>query len=151
MTSGPTARDVRYAAVADVLARAVREGEVEAADALRILKHELRKRNTNRSLKVPERSERAQQVIDDYARRKKAIPKNGSDDALHADHVNPLTEDVLYRLTTTGAWLAALPDLMRVVCVTAAENYALEQVERTGVRGEAKYGLAGITLLTVGV
>jgi hypothetical protein len=36
------AKDVRAAQIAHVLARAVREGGLEEADALRILRHELR-------------------------------------------------------------------------------------------------------------
>lgn len=96
---------------------------------------------------MPERSEGAQRVIDKYAKRKEPIPKNGSDDALHADHVNPLTEDVLLRLLTPADWLAAMPDLMRVVCLTAAENYQLERLERSGLTGEKKYEMAGITLI----
>lgn len=142
-------KDERYAAVANALAAAVRAGEVDAKDALRILRHELRRRNTNKTLTIPERSEAAQAVIEDYAKRGIPVPKNGSLDALHADHVMPLTAEHLETLTTTDAWLGALPDLMRVVCVTAKENYDLEVIERGGITGDAKYGEAGIRFVQI--
>ena len=66
MTS-PTPKQLRAAQVAHVLARAVRDGEVEASDALRILRHELRRRNTNTSLTITQRSHGAQASIDKYA------------------------------------------------------------------------------------
>jgi hypothetical protein len=139
----PTARDVRAARVAHLLARAVRQGEIEAADALRILRHELRRRNTNTTLTIPRRSTGAQASIDKYA--PEPPPKNDSNDALHADHVYPFTSDLLQTVTTVDGWLAELERLRSVVCVTAAENYTLEKLERQGASGPLKYQLAGIT------
>jgi hypothetical protein len=138
--------DVRAARVADVLARAVRDGEVEAVDALRILRHELRRRNTNSTLRIPQRSAGAQASIDKYA--PLAPPKNGSPDALHADHVYPLTAELLLTTQTVDAWLVELARLREVVCVTAAENYALERAEHSGVTGPDKYEAADVTFLT---
>jgi hypothetical protein len=139
----PTARDIRAARVAHVLARAVRQGEVDPADALRVLRHELRRRNTNGSLKIQHRSDAAQASIDKYA--PGAPPKNGSPDALHADHVYPLTVELLHSVDTVEKWVTELERLRTVVCVTAAENYILEQVERRGVTGPDKYQEAGIS------
>ena len=85
--SQPAARDLRAAKVAHVISRAVRDGEIEASDALRILRHELRRR-TNASLRIARRSNGAQASVDTYA--PDLPPKNGSPDALHADHVNTL-------------------------------------------------------------
>jgi hypothetical protein len=62
-------RDRRAAQVANVLARAFREGEVAAVDVLRVLRHELRRRNTNQALKIETRSVEAQKVIDAYGKR----------------------------------------------------------------------------------
>ena len=73
--------------LAAVLAEAVRTGSLQAADALRVIRHEMRGRNTNKKSTLPYRSSRAQAVIDDYADRGEPVPRNGSDDALHADHV----------------------------------------------------------------
>jgi hypothetical protein len=140
----PSARDLRAAAVATVLARAVRAGEVEQSDALRIIKHEMRRRNTNQKLKIEKRSAAAQAVIDKYAALGEAPPNNNSPEALHADHVHGFTEDVLRATETPEQWLAALARLREVVCVTAEENYALEKIERSGVTGPAKYEQAGI-------
>jgi hypothetical protein len=39
-----------------------------------------------------------------------------------------------------------LERLRTVVCVTAAENYALQKVEGQGTTGPEKYALAGIEL-----
>jgi len=139
-------RDRRAAQLANVLARAFREGEVAAADALRVLRHELRRRNTNQALEIATRSTEAQKVIDAYG--KGPVPKNGSLDALHSDHVYPLTESDLRRNNTIEAWLAALPGLRTVVCVTARENYRLERCEREGITGPPKYAQAGVAFTT---
>jgi len=144
--SPATPRQIRFARLGAVLARGVVAGEVEATDALRVLRHELRRMNVNRALYAPFRSVGAQAAIDRYAAAGTTIPKNGSDDSLHCDHVNALGAHDLEQLTTVESWLDALPDLTAVVCVTAAENYSLEQIERTGVTGWAKYEGAGITV-----
>jgi hypothetical protein len=120
----PSDRDVRDAALASILAQAVREDRLLAVDALRVIRHELRRRNTNRKLAITKRSLAAQAVIEKYARSGQAIPKNSSDEALHADHVYALTD--------------------KVVCVTASENYRLEKLERVGFNGPAKYTEAAI-------
>ncbi len=129
-----------------MLAGAVRTGEVEAVDALRILRHELRRRNTNSAPRIKVRSAAAQASIDKYAPQRP--PRNDSDDALHADHVYPLTADLLHSVDTVEGWAAELARLRSVVCVTAAENYALERVEAQGTTGPEKYALAGITFAT---
>jgi hypothetical protein len=147
--NGPTPKDQRLAAVAAALARAVVAADVDAADALRIIRHELRRRNTNRALGAPFRSRRAQEVIDRYAQAGEPIPKNSSNDALHCDHVFQVTVDDLYRLHTRDDWLAAIVHLDQVVCVTAAENYHLERIERTGVQGWAKYPKADVEVVEV--
>jgi hypothetical protein len=139
----PTPKDLRAAQVAHVIARAVRDGEVDSADALRILRHELRRRNTNSALKIAQRSRGAQASIDKYA--PDPPPKNDSPDALHADHVYPLTSELLHAVDTVEKWIVELERLRTVVCVTAAENYALERVERGGVTGPQKYAQAGVT------
>lgn len=141
--STPSARDLRAARVAHVLARGVREGEVDTSDALRILRHELRRRNTNTSLKIRQRSLAAQACIDKYA--PDPPPKNGSPDALHADHVYPLTKELLHTVDAVEKWIVELERLRTVVCVTAAENYVLEKIERRGVTGLEKYPRAGVT------
>jgi len=45
-------------------------------------------------------------------------------------------------------WVAELQRLATVVCVTARENYTLEQIEKTGSRGPEKYAAAGVTFTT---
>jgi hypothetical protein len=67
---------------------------------------------------------------------------NNSDDALHADHVWPITERHLKEVTTIDAWVEELRLLATVVCVTARENYRLIHVEKT-TPGPEKYALAG--------
>jgi hypothetical protein len=119
-TPPPSDRDRRAAQVAHVLARAVRDGELVAADALRILRHELRRRNTNQALNIATRSAEAQRVIDEYGAAN--VPKNESPDALHADHVYPLTEDELRRNDTLELWINQMQSLQTVVCVTAKER-----------------------------
>jgi hypothetical protein len=142
----PTGRDLRDARVAHVLARAVREGEVEAVDALRILQHELRRRNTNSTPRIGAAPVGAQASIDKYAPQRP--PRNDSDDALHADHVYPLTAGLLHSVDTVDRLVTELARLRTVVCVTAFENYALERVEAQGSIGPEKYALAGITFTT---
>jgi hypothetical protein len=139
-------RDRRAAQVAHVLSRAVRDGEMVSADALRLLRHELRRRNTNRAQTIAIRSTEAQRVIDQYGAG--GAPKNASPEALHADHVFRLTEDELHVNDTLELWIEALDRLRTVVCVTARENYRLEQCERHGITGPAKYGQAGVTFTT---
>jgi hypothetical protein len=139
-------RDRRAAQVAHILSRAVRDEEMVAADALRILRHELRRRNKKGTQKIPIRSIEAQRVIDRYGTAN--VPKNESPDALHADHVYPLKEDELQRNHTLELWIDALPRLRTVVCVTAAENYRLEACEKRGVTGPNKYVQAGVAFTT---
>lgn len=129
-----------------MLARAVRDEEVAIPDALRVLRHELRRRHTNKKLKIPTRSLGAQAVIDKYG--SAGVPKNDSDDALHADHVHPLTETTLRETDTVEKWVVELRRVQMVVCVTAAENYRLELIERSGTTGPGKYVLAGIEFAT---
>ena len=59
----------------------------------------------------------------------------------------PLTEETLRRVVTVDNWVRELARLRAVVCVTAKENYALEQVEKLGLTGQAKYERAGIALV----
>ena len=84
-------------------------------------------------------------MIADYAARGEPIPKNGSDEALHADHVYELRVDQLRATFTVDEWHDVLAAARTVVVVTAKENYALEKLERSGIRGPAKYEAAGIT------
>ena len=144
----PTARESRAARVAHVLARAVRQGEADAIDVLRILKHELRRLNTNKKERLPTRSRAAQEVIERYAGLGQAVPKNSSDDALHADHVYPLTVSALQEISSVEGWLEELRRVAIVVCLTAKENYELEKVERGGTTGPSKYAEAGIVFVT---
>jgi hypothetical protein len=139
-----TPRDRRFAALAAVLARATSAGEVADVDALRVIRHELRRRNVNRAIKSGRRSVAAQVVIDKYAAANMPVPKNSSDDALHSDHVFPISLSDLQRLQSVDAWLAELPRLTEVVCVTAVENYRLEVLEKNGARGWSKYEAAGV-------
>lgn len=139
-----TPRDRRFAALAAALARAASAGEVADVDALRVIRHELRRRNVNRAIKSGRRSIAAQEVIDQYATAKTPIPKNSSNDALHCDHVFPLLLSDLQRLQSVDAWMAELPRLTEVVCLTAVENYRLEVLEKAGARGWSKYEAAGI-------
>jgi hypothetical protein len=141
-----TPKELRAAQVAHVLARGVRDGEVNPVDASRILKHELRRLNTNRSHMLKVRSHGAQASIEKHAPERP--PPNGSDDSLHADHVYAFTANLLHRVTTVEAWLRELRRLATVVCVTAKENYALEQVEKAGAQGPEKYAIAGVTFAT---
>lgn len=130
--------------MAAVLAAAYRNGEIESEDALRIIRHELRRLQTNKKLVIPRRSMQAHNVIAQYEARGVPLPKNGSSDALHADHIHPLSVRQLRTLQTIPQWVRALKRLEQVVCVTAAENYRLEQIEKQGIKGPAKYEKAGI-------
>lgn len=145
-----TDKQLRAAQVAHVLARAARNDEVSAADVLRILRHELRRLNTGNKLHVPTRSVEAQAVIDRYTAAGANVPNNNSDDALHADHVWPITERHLREVTTVDGWVDELRLLATVVCVTARENYRLIRVEKT-TAGPQKYALAGVTFTTAEV
>jgi hypothetical protein len=149
MTDHANARpsDLRFARLASVLAAGVRDGQLEQSDALRVLKHQLRLFNRNKAIRVARRSVGAQDVIDRYERDEIAIPKNGSWDALHADHVFPLKGDQLSDLVTASDWLGRLDRLREVVCVTAAENETLRQVEAANIDGWEKYIRANIELL----
>jgi len=133
--------------IANVLARPVRDKEAEATDALRILRHELRRLNTGKKQTIPVRSVAAQHVIDRYAVQGRQVPNNNSPDALHADHVWRLTADHLVATGTVEAWLEVLRRLSTVVCVTARENYALIRAERTA-DGPAKYAVVGVSFTT---
>jgi hypothetical protein len=136
-------RKERAAALAHVLARAVRDQEVAYADARRVLVHELRRLNNNRKLAIRPRSAGAQLAIELHGA--DAVPKNGSDDALHADHYATISPETFERVTSDEGWLIELDRLASsVVCVTAKENYQLERVEKTGVTGPEKYAIAGI-------
>lgn len=137
-------RDRRDAELAAVLAEAVRAGKLQEADALRVIRHEMRRRNTNKKSTLPYRSLRAQAVIDEYAGRGEQVPKNDSDDALHADHVYEFGAQHLHSTVTVGEWHEVLTLARTVVVVTARENYQLENLEVGGVRGPAKYRAAGI-------
>lgn len=140
-----TNRDQRDAQLAAVLADAVRAGLLQAADALRVIRHEMRRRNTNKKATLPYRSARAQAVINEYAERGASPPKNGSDDALHADHVYEFGADQLFETVTVDDWHQVLTAARTVVVVTARENYALEKLENTGLQGPSKYAAAGVT------
>jgi hypothetical protein len=147
VSSHVSSRELRAAQVPHVLARGVRDGEVVSADALRILRHELRRRNTNKAISLPLRSREAERVIDEYG--PGGPPKNGSDDALHADHLWPLTEETLRSTTTVDAWLIELERLSAVAVVTARENYRLMAAEKQNLWGPEKYVAAGVDLIQV--
>lgn len=142
-----TTKDERFAALAATLSRAARTGDVAPADAGRVIRHELRKRNTNAALRATRRSAKAQAVIEHYGNDGKQVPKNGSLDALHSDHVFVVTAQDIQRLQTAEAWLKELPRFDKIVCVTAAENYALQVHERAGANGWDKYATAGVELV----
>jgi hypothetical protein len=145
-----TEKELRAAQVAHVLARAVREDEAAAADVLRILRHELRRLNTGNKLKIPTRSVEAQAVIDRFTAAGEHVPNNNSGDALHADHVWPITERHLEELTTVNAWVVELKHVATVVCITARENYRLMRIEKT-TPGPGKYAVAGVAFTTAEV
>lgn len=140
----PPLKDARFAALGAVLARAAESGELEPLVAIRVLKDQLRKRNTNKRDSVQRRSKAVQGVYDRCATQGKPVPKNDSLDAPHCDHLWTLTSDDLSRLQTVDAWLAELPRLDEVVLLTAAENYRLQPFEKQGMTGYQKYEAAGI-------
>lgn len=141
-----TERQHRAAALAHVLARAVRENEVAYGDARRVIVHELRRLNNNQKPEIRPRSAGAQRAIEQYGEGE--VPKNGSDDALHADHYATITPETFERVTSIEAWVEELNRLATsVVCVTAKENYRLEQIERAGLVGPQKYAAAEITFV----
>lgn len=142
-------RRERLPALCAVLAEAYRDGKLQGTDVLRVLGHERRTLMTNKTPGLPVRSMGAQTVIDDYAAKKVTVPKNGSLDALHADHVHRLSETHLLTLTTEVDWQGAMAELLAAVCVTARENYALEQLEKNGASGWGKYTQAGVKLFDV--
>ncbi|HEX7165522.1 MAG TPA: hypothetical protein VF230_00945 [Acidimicrobiales bacterium] len=119
-------------------------GELEALVAIRVVKDQLRKRNTNRRDSVERRSKAVQAVYDRCAAEERPVPRNDSPDAPHCDHVWSLAAEDLLRLQTAEAWLAELPRLDEVALVTAAENYRLQSFERAGLTGPAKYEAASI-------
>lgn len=110
-------KEVRAAQLAHVLARGVRDGEMHAVDARRVVLHELRKLNTNKAHLLPIRSVEAQRVIERYAALGQPVPKNSSDEALHADHVYKFTAETLTQTDTVEAWLSSLVD-WRWSCVS---------------------------------
>ena len=130
------------AQIAHVLARAVRDDEARGVDVRRILRHEQRIRQRGLKLSIAARSKGAQASIDKYA--PDQPPNNNSPDALHADHVYPITVDLFHHVTTLEGWIAELARLDAVVCVTAAENYRLEVIEREGTTGPEKYVVGNI-------
>lgn len=146
----PSPSDLRAAQLASVLAQAVREDRLQSADAMRVLRHELRRRYTNKKLGIQRRSAAAQAVIDEHAAAGTAIPNNNSLDALHADHVHALTTLDLETIITVDDWVVALARLREVVCVTAEQNYQLQAIEKTGITGPDKYSEAGIKWARIG-
>lgn len=62
--------------------------------------------------------------------------------------MHPLTEATLRDTDTVEKWLVELRRVQMVVCVTAAENYRLEVLERSGTTGPEKYVLAEIEFTT---
>jgi hypothetical protein len=56
--------------------------------------------------------------------------------------------EVLQEVKTVEGWVVELQRLSAVVCVTALENYALQQIEHAGITGPDKYARAGITFTT---
>ncbi len=90
----------------------------------------------------PAGSKKAQAVIELYGVEGKQIPKNGSLDALHCDHVFAVTAEDIQRLQTAEAWLTELPRFDEIVCVTAAENYKAggARAGRTERLGEVRHG-----------
>lgn len=147
VTPATSDKDQRAARLAAHLAHGVREGRVDDADALRVIRHELRRRNTNKKLRIVRRSTEAQRVIDEYAARGEEVPRNGSPDALHADHVHEINTDTLTRTITVDEWLVELERIREVVCVTAGENYALMRAEKEGWWGEDKYRETGVVFV----
>lgn len=139
--------NTRFCALGAVLARAAGAGELEASFAVAVMKDRLRKRNTNKRTSVPYRSVAANTVFEGSAAVGLTPEKNNSLEAIHCDHVWPLLASDLPGLLTPEAWMAVLPRLDEVVCVTARENYRLQRVEREGFYGWDKYREAGVELV----
>jgi hypothetical protein len=137
-------RDERFARHANVVAAGVRNGDMQAEDALRVLKHQLRIFNWKQAMKITRRSTGAQWSIKEHDG---APPKNGSGSALHSDHVHPLNRDQLFKLTSVDMCLAVPDQLREVVCVTADENERLRRVEAREIVGWAKYPEASVELV----
>lgn len=97
------------------------------------------------SLKLPQRSHAARASVERYA--PDPPPNNGSPDALHADHVYPITGELLRTINTVQRWLVELERPRTVVCVTASENYVLQKIEHDGITGPEKYARAGVTFV----
>lgn len=133
----------RFAELAAALAGAARRGEVRDVDALRVLRHELRRMNVNKAASIPVRSVAAAASV---IRHNGKPPKNGSGDALHCDHVYRLMKVDLDSWITVGDWLGRMDRFMEVVCVTADENYKIETFERQGASGFEKYELANVVM-----
>ena len=142
---GQAARDLYDAQLANVLAEGVRQGNLRDVDAMRVIRHELRRRNTNKTSSIWPRSTGAQASIDHYAATGAKPPKNDSLRALHADHVWGLQAEDLHRHSSVEDWLTRLAQLRQVACVTAEENYRLQQLEKQGFWGPDKYERAGVT------
>jgi hypothetical protein len=118
-------------------------GRVTPSGARRIIVHDLRRLNTNNKLAIRPRSLGAQRVIEAYA--PAVPPKNGSPDALHADHYGMPTSEEVSMISSVDAWLRVVARVRQsIVCLTAAENYALIKWERKGYVGHEKYEMAGI-------
>jgi hypothetical protein len=140
------ADDLRLAKIGLVLSDGVRAGEITESDARRIIVHDLRRGNANNKMTIRPRSVGAQRAIEGYA--PSEPPKNGSDDALHADHYGMLTRHEIAQLTSLEQWVETIERIRRsVVCVTAAENYALMKWERIGHLGPEKYEMAGVEFI----
>ncbi len=138
-----SADDLRLAMIAHVLAEGVRAGQVTPSDARRVIVHDVRRGNANNKMAIHPRSAGAQKAIELYAPNEP--PKNGSADALHADHYGMPTRHEIAQLTSVEQWVETIERIRRsVVCVTAAENYALMKWERRGHLGPEKYAMAGI-------
>jgi hypothetical protein len=141
----PAPRETRAAELADWLAQGVRKGVVRPSLARRIIMQELRIGNANRKLKIRPRSVGAQAIIDSYERDSRTLPRNDSDDALHADHYGVITSQHVAKIMTVDAWLIEIGRMRRsVVCLTAAEHRSLDPIEDQGHLGPEKYALAGI-------
>jgi hypothetical protein len=142
-------KDLRWAKFAGVLSEAARLGRINPQDARTALAHTLRTRNNGTKLRIRPRSRGAQASIDKYA--PAHPPRNGSPEALHADHIHSLPhtgpglDELFERVRGVDAWLEELRRLDRVVCVTNDENEQVRRVEQCQkVTGSAKYALAGI-------
>jgi hypothetical protein len=140
----PAAR--RVAQIAQVLSRAVRHGEADADDVLRILRQEVRGLATEATLRAATRSVGAQTVVERLGA-SAGVPGTRESDALRADQVHPFTTDVLHRTKGVEGWLRELARLGEIVCLTASEQRALRTVEQRGVTGPERYAAAGIAFM----